>query len=241
MNIQAWEKESPPLFFVEVIVDTDAPVPHEILQEGRRRIASITTLIDLSLGKRVLGALLAEEAGERFDDGHFSRQIGTESFCWEPQLNVVGLSHDDLLTWSRSVVDPWIARPERDRLLFALASRWYQSARVEPSRPIAFLQHWFAIEVLAMPNSTNIAPLRSLVADATESDESEWHELVGRLFGLRGRLVHGHSDEVSEPQLRAVSALAEVVLATHLGIGVTHQVGELRRAQLDLSAARTSK
>ena len=138
-------------------------------------------------------------------------------------------------------IDPWTDRPERDRLLFALASRWYQSARVESSRPIAFLQHWFAIEVLAMPNSTNIAPLRSLVADATESDENEWREFVGRLFGLRGLLVHGHSDQVSEPQLRAVSALAEVVLATYLGIGVTHQVGELRRAQLDLSAARTDK
>ena len=233
MHIQAWEDETPSLFYIECFVHTEATSPHEIIQEGRRGLSSIATVIDLSLGKRVLGALLAEEAGEHFEDGHFNRQVGTEHFCWEPQLEVVGLSHDDLQGWSRSVIDPWMQRPERDRLLFSLSSRWYQAARVEPSRSFAFLQYWFAIEVLAMPNSTNVGPLRIVVADSTGSGESEWREFVGKLFGLRGRLVHGSTDEVSESQIRAVSALAEVVLAAFLGLGVTHQADELRLARVD--------
>lgn len=232
-DIQFWEDTTPVLFFVECLLDTAATSPDEIVREGRRRLSSITTVIDLSLGRRVLGAVLAEEAGERFEDRHFNRRVGTEHFCWEPQLDVLGLSHDDIRRWSGSVIGPWMERPERDRLLFNLASRWYQAASMESSRAFAFLQYWFAIEVIA----TSIRTIRGLVAQATGDDESEWREFVGRLFGLRGRLVHGDTDEVNEAQLRAVRALAEVVLAMFLGLGVTHHVGELRSARLALLAS----
>lgn len=230
-HIRFWADDTQPMFFVEILLDTEDGSPREVLNEGRRKAASLTTLIELTLGRRVLGAVVTEEAGARFDDGHFNRRPGTTEFCWEPQLGVTGVPTSDIQRWAQTVISPWMERPDSERLRFGLASRWYQAATCEPIGPFAFTQFWFALETLAMPDETNIRPLRELVARLTGEAQAEWRTFLGRLNGIRGDIVHGATDEVSSEALDAVSSLAELVLSDFLQVGLDRQVAGLRAAR----------
>jgi hypothetical protein len=53
---------------------------------------------------------------------------------------------------------------------------------------------WFVVEVLAMPDTTNVRPVRELLAAHVDgTTERDWQELVGRHFGRRSKLVHGEA------------------------------------------------
>ena len=56
---------------------------------------------------------------------------------------------------------------------------------------MAFLKTWIAIEILQMPD-TNIAPIRDALSEIYNMKKNEVEEKfnVGRLFRLRGRIVH---------------------------------------------------
>jgi hypothetical protein len=228
-HFQGWERKTDELFYVECIVDTDATEPGSVLEEGRRTIASIMTMIDLTIGRRILGALLAEEAGERFDDGHFNRQVGTDVFCWEAQLDVKGLSHTQIGRWAREALNPWMERSIEDRRRFGLAARWYQSALGESASALAFAQFWIALETLLLPKGiTHIREIWDLAVRAT-GDPSVGGQ-VGRLYGLRGDIVHGQVDAVTDAWLAAVRALAELALVDFLRLGTAETSDAFRRA-----------
>ncbi len=72
-----------------------------------------------------------------------------------------------------------------------LAFHWYEEALKDSGRD-AFLKSWIALEVLAMPDSTNIRPVNEALARAYGKtiDETTKTFGVGRIFGLRSRIVH---------------------------------------------------
>ncbi len=72
-----------------------------------------------------------------------------------------------------------------------LSCRWFGSA-IEYSGPDAFLRYWIALEALAMPDSTNIAPINEHLAQSygLSFDHAARRFLVGRLFRFRGQIVH---------------------------------------------------
>lgn len=229
-SLQGWQETTPPLFYVEILLDTDSDEPSEILPEGRRKTSSIVTMLDLTLGRRLLGAVVAEEAGERFEDGHFNRRIGTDVFAWEAQLNVKALSQRTIVDWAQSVVDPWMSRSEDHQRKVSLAAQWYQSAISSQEPVLSFLQHWFAVEVLTMEGRTNIAAVRDLLPAAVSEEVDFWREVTGRLYGLRGDLVHGRVATVDEAQLAAARCLAEYCFANYWQANTTGRLDELREA-----------
>lgn len=211
-HLQAWEEATPPLFYVEILLDTVAEEPREVIPEGRRRTSGIITMLELTLGSRLIGPVLAEEAGERFGDGHFNRHIGTEQFVWEPQLNVAGLHRDTVTAWSQSILMPWMTQPKQRRQQVSLACEWYQSAKSSSDPVLSFLQYWFAAEVLSMQGSTDVAVLRDLLIQVSPNDEVLWREVIGRLYGRRGDLVHGSATGVSSVYIDAARCLVEYLL-----------------------------
>ncbi len=77
-----------------------------------------------------------------------------------------------------------LPNPERTKL----ALRWHNKACTTQGID-GFLSHWISYEVLAMPDSANIGPLKKTIADAYESTvdqiSEEFH--IGRMYDLRSR------------------------------------------------------
>ena len=179
--------------FVEFILQTSPGKPNEQVAEGRQKLASLMTMIDLSFGRRLRGMQLTEEIGEVFSDGHFicstqSTLIGMESLM---MLEPRSVPHE-LLAWSQSVIGRHMSRPDEERVTLGLASEWYLLAEGTIDPVLEFIYLWLAIEVLAMPNTSDIRPVRERLAHGLGGTENDWRDLVGPLFGRRSDIVHGN-------------------------------------------------
>lgn len=223
----AWEELTESCFYVEMIVDVEGDTPSSKLANGRAAVASMITLIDLHFGTRVLGVRLAEEAGERFDDWHFNRQLGVSRVGWEPQLNVAAIEQADLIAWGQTAIDGLMNVPAERRRRIALACSWFQDAGAATDPAIEFLGLWVVLEVLAMPDTTNISPLRERLAEIAGGVPADWSQFVGRLFGRRGDLVHGVGREITEHEVDVARALAQVLLAAEFKLDLDRRVAQV--------------
>jgi hypothetical protein len=73
-----------------------------------------------------------------------------------------------------------------DRSRIEMSLSWFKEAHSAFDEN-AFLRYWLAIETLAMPNTTNIAPANSILAQAYGASNQEIQQDIelGRLYGLR--------------------------------------------------------
>jgi hypothetical protein len=70
-----------------------------------------------------------------------------------------------------------------------------------------YLELWFAVEVIAMPDTTNVRPVRERLAAGFGKPEDEWAPFVGRHFGRRSDIVHGNvKREVPEEEVESVTS-----------------------------------
>ena len=78
----------------------------------------------------------------------------------------------------------------RSKVLLAL--RWFDKADRETAPIDAFLNIWFALEVLAMPDTANIKPLNTILAKiyGKSYEDAVAFFKIGRLAGLRADIVH---------------------------------------------------
>jgi hypothetical protein len=72
-----------------------------------------------------------------------------------------------------------------------ISLRWFISAIYE-SGVDAYLKYWIAIETIAMPDTTNIGIIKKIISKIYNMsiDEVETKFQIGKIFGLRGRIVH---------------------------------------------------
>ena len=84
-----------------------------------------------------------------------------------------------------------------------LSLRWIFSAENETECIDEFLKIWFAIETIAMPNTTNIRPvieILSLIYNINIDDvQNKFH--IGQIFGLRSNIVHNGQNPIIHSQL----------------------------------------
>jgi hypothetical protein len=101
-----------------------------------------------------------------------------------------------------------------------LSLRWYEPGMYS-SGIDSFLRLWIAIETLCMPSTTDIRPLIELLAHAyslTERDVRTRYQ-IGRVFGLRGLIVHkGSRSPVHSHLLDYLAAIYADALAETLGV-----------------------
>jgi hypothetical protein len=100
-----------------------------------------------------------------------------------------------------------------------LSLRWYEQGMTSFGVD-AFIGLWIAIETLSMPDSTNIGPLVALLARAGGLSESQVRQryLIGRVFGLRGLIVHnGGRPAIQGALLDFLGAIYADALAEILG------------------------
>jgi hypothetical protein len=117
---------------------------------------------------------------------------------------------------------------ERNRLELSL--RWFLQGSFATGID-AFLKLWFAIEVLAMPSDTNIAPLNDVVAniyELTDGKQASATFHIGLLFGLRSKIVHrGFMPALDDRLLRYCEHLYHDVLRHSLNLPSERRLGQL--------------
>ena len=216
--------------YVELLLKTDATEPRSQLVEGRQKLAALKVMLDLRFGSRLLGLPLTEEAGTLFDDWHFNRQLSTDQLAAESQLAAVGVETGDLEQWAHEVIDDFMRRSQPARSRFGLACEWYWTAIHAEEPVMRFLQLWFAVEVAAMPNTTNVRPVRERLAQLCGNTADEWEVFIGQLYGKRSRLAHGNETRrVTDAEVLDLRTLVEVLLEAELGHANPDRVAELRR------------
>ncbi len=67
-----------------------------------------------------------------------------------------------------------------------------------------------------MAKTTDIRPVREKLGELTGAPQDDWQEPLGRLFGLRSRLVHGEADRVPADAATLVELIANTLLTARL-------------------------
>jgi hypothetical protein len=216
---QAWEENVADLFFVELILHNTVEGPDERIAEGRRRLAYLKTLLEIRFGTRLLSAQITEEIGEVFPDGHFNRNLQSQVVGNEWQTDLAAITRDQLLAFAHKHVNgpPTLGQSDRERL--GLACDWYWRSTQTPDRVTEYLELWFVVEALAMPDTTDIRPVRERLAAAFGGNEQDWRTLVGTHFGRRSKLVHGQTHrEINQAQVDELRELVQALLETEFQI-----------------------
>lgn len=219
--------------FVELILETEADEPRARLMEGRSKLASLKTMLDLSFDQRLLGAQITEEVGEVFPDGHFICSAQSETVGIEAQLALKVLEAEGIGAWANTVLDAHMSRPASERRRVGLACQWYQLAGETGDIVLEYLYLWLCVEILAMPDTSNIRSVRETLSSELGGRADDWKRLMERLYQRRNMIVHDGKREVSEGDMADLRDLVEFLLEDELG-----WVRRERRDRLYASAGR---
>jgi hypothetical protein len=121
------------------------------------------------------------------------------------------------------------ALPEADENRVRLSLRWFESALYADGVD-AYLKYWLAIETLGMPNTTDIRPLVESLSRSYGLSyvEARQRFSVGRLFGLRSRIVHDGQIVYAHQSLsKYIEALYVDLLFEHLGLSSERRAGAI--------------
>ncbi len=229
-EFHAWQEEIDEVFFVELILHTTEERPDRRLAEGRSRLASLKALTELAFGSRVLGALVTEELGEIFADGHFNRGLESDRVGNEYTMGLKAVTPDEFSAWTKTTLASHLERPLEELRRIGLACDWYWRSTQTPDLVTEYLELWFAVEVVAMPDTSNVRPVRERLGAAFGGSEGEWAEFVGRHLNRRSALVHGDAKrEVEEREVESLRDLVQALLELELGIGNDTRRESLRR------------
>jgi hypothetical protein len=227
MGVAGWEETVRAVSYLELVYvpdppsaltgdDAVEPTYEELLVRGRAGVAALKTLLDLAMGPRLLAMPLTEEVGETFDDWHWNRRLYTGLFTAESQAQFRHVQAQE----TADLIGPLIERhqdldPEQRRRL-TLASQWYWRADADIDTTTRFIAWWLVVESLEMVETTDIRPVRERLGELTGVPQDDWREPLGRLFGLRSRLVHGEADTVPANAAALVELIAKTLLTARL-------------------------
>ena len=229
-EFKAWQEEVEGLFFVEFVLHTTADKPDRRLEEGRSGLARLKTLIELTFGPRVLGALVTEGLGEVFPDGHFNRSLQSDAVSNEWQVGLAAVTREEMEAWANTTLGPHQERPEEELQRVRLACDWYWRSTQTSDLVTEYLELWFVVEVIAMSDDTDVRPVRERLAEAFGGSEREWKDFVGKHFGRRSKLVHGRTKrEVEEQDVESLRDLVQGLLEQAFGIANAERGDSLRR------------
>jgi hypothetical protein len=237
VNIEGHQESTPDTNYVELLYhlpDGHGQEYGEMVAAGRAGLAPLTAMLDFMFGERLLGPVLTEEVGEVFNDWHWNRLFGGRTVSMESQARfemVDGRAFCDHV-WKAIERELDLDPVKQTRL--RIASQWYWSADAEPDAVQRYISYWLCVEALEVKGkSTDIAPVKKSVAKLLGVDQSLVSDGVGRLYGIRGSLVHGSIRETPPGALDRVRALACALLEMHsLGVVTDARLESLRAAVL---------
>jgi hypothetical protein len=108
-------------------------------------------------------------------------------------------------------------RAPDERVRISLACEWYWASLEDPDDVMAYLRLWFVLEVLAMPTTTDVAPVRERLASELGETADDWKSVVNPLRNLRGAVVHGGKRSVGREDVDGLREVVEAFLEFELG------------------------
>ncbi len=181
----AQERTADPGAYLMVVT----PYPRDAVPEDeprtRQRIKALVGLVRAMLGRNAAFDVIYENIIH--SDGKTTASTrGIENPLWfgSPRLTVEALS--DLQEISQR-----LSQDETRSNRLSLALRWLDEG-VTTGGVDSFIRLWIALETLGMPDGTDIRQLIEALSRAygVKPEEAQERFLVGRLFGLRGAIVH---------------------------------------------------
>ena len=187
VDASAIEKTTPEGGYTFLVLPFDVDGQHGNERLTRERIADVVGL---------LAALNERNMAYEHVFEYVNRADGKErSVISATLVNPMSMPKPDMgegRLQTLSAVDAGIhAMEDSRRNRIRLSLRWFQAALFDIGVD-AYLKYWIAIETLAMPDTTNIRPVNealSRIYGIPLEDASQRYQ-IGRLFDLRGRIVH---------------------------------------------------
>jgi len=215
IQMEAHQETTPSANYLEILYALPAGdwVRYDqMVAAGRAGIASLTAMLDLIYGERLLGPVLTEEAGEVFDDWHWNRRIGGRTISMESQARLEMVDGNVFVArLSQAIAGQLELSPEaRNRI--RIAAQWYWRADGEPELVQRYIAYWLCVEALELGDNANIVPVLARVAELLGVDRSAVKASVGRMYGIRSDLVHGKIRDVTPEAVERLSSLAIALL-----------------------------
>lgn len=194
------------LFITPLSDDEDA------IDKARTRVHQAVGLLSV-VESKLIAYEHVEDYRISFETGMFSSVpvLLAETAWWStPDISEAARER-----WAQAAA---ILESSDQRTQVELSLRWYDEAKREGGID-AFLKLWFAIEILAMPDTTSISPVRDKLQQIYPNRDIEAEFGIGRIFGLRGRIVHqGVRVDLSPRLLGYLGALYADLFAVTLGV-----------------------
>lgn len=233
VDIEAHQETFPSGNYLEILYqlpqDGDWQRYEDMLAAGRAGVAPITAVLDFLYGERLLGPTLTEEVGEVFQDWHWNRRLGGRTVAMESQARLEFLNGHEVGANIDQSLGRFVGLPDEERQRCRVAAQWYWRADSEVDPVQRYICYWLVVEALELGEKVNIYPVKAAVARILSVDLQKVSEGVGRVYGLRSKLVHGVLREVSDDASTTVRALAAALLEDHtLGRVSVQRVASLR-------------
>jgi len=226
----AWQENVKAVSYVEIIWASTGGVSDvkSLLEAGRNAISPLLAMFEFEFGPRLLSTQILEEVGTVFEDWHWNRRIFSGTVYAETQASFVHLNGERAVERLRWLIErnQSITPDERNRL--RLASRWYWSVQEATDEVLEFTQWWLIIECLEMIKTTDIRPVRERLAQLLQCDESALRQPIGRLFGLRSKLLHGEDRSIATEPLNLAKAIACLLLAARIEVDISHDLERVK-------------
>ena len=232
VHAAAWQETVKAVSALEIIWIAESVTleqPRDLIEAGRTAVGPLLTQLEFEFGPRLLSTRITEEAGETFEDWHWNRLTFTGTVYTETQASLQHQDGSDFIERFQHLHAKYETLGAEERARLRLASRWYWIAQEETDPPSRFLQWWLVIESLEMPKTSDIKPAVAQLAMLLNCDASAIKGKVGRLFGMRSKLVHGEIRKIPDEWMEAAEVFARLLLAHRSGTS----------AQKERTAAKT--
>lgn len=234
VRIEGYQRTTPDGNHVEILYRLPAGdwgEYDEMIAAGRAGVAPLTAILDLVYGERLIGPTIAEEVGEIFDDWHWNRRLGGRSLFVESQARLEVANGHAFSATLKGIINDWASKSDELRARIRIALQWYWRADAEVDPVQRYISYWLCVEALELGENQNILPVKDTVAGLLGVQRSDVGNAVGRIYGIRNRLVHGVMREVDGESLDRLRALAVALLEHHsLGAVSDERLSDLQAA-----------
>jgi hypothetical protein len=212
-HISPEEVTTPEGSYLLIVLPYDESDPSRSESHIRARIVEIAGLLVAVFGPNMAYQRLFDNIVK---PPSYDRTIITQSFrnpASMPSPNISSTMIDRAVDAHKAMIR--LPTNEKNRIVLSL--RWFFEAQHESGVDI-FLKLWVALEAAGMSNRNNVRSINEVLARSyrLSYEEAKQKFAVGRLFGLRSRIVH-------QGEIRPIHAdLSDYVAALYLDVLYDH-------------------
>jgi len=169
-------------------IDNDS---NKNIEEAKQRIEVVATIGVILFGTHLIYEHLFENVYKIEKNGKETISSFFDTLKSVIPFDEISISNNDLIDYE-TIGNKLNTLDSNKKAKICLAARWHYKGLKETHPVDEFLCYWIALEILAMPDTTNIRPIAQRLAKIYNLTEKELRERLslGRLFDFRSKIVH---------------------------------------------------